>query len=294
MAAWGCPAIDDRGPVMPALELPAAREVVTGPGHTCSRHEDGTVWCWGAGGSGQLGTGETRNRARPTPVVGLDDAVELAAGDAFTCARRVGDRIACWGAGDAGQLGDHRGHLPDVMMLGGPPSQVYRLGPRGSAVPVAIPRAAGARRVVAAGQHACILQHSDRVWCWGSLGGTVLAGTDGVGIELDALHGADDLRTDRDRVCAHVDDDWRCWGRVEAGRQACEGLPGCGLSLWSRTTEPTTIAALGHACTIDATGRVACQGDNHHGQLGLGDVHDVASPSVILGYHRGRWRRWRR
>lgn len=81
--------------------------------------------------------------------------------------------------------------------------------------------------------------------------------------------------------------------RVLGGRRR-EGLPGCGLSLWSRTTEPTTIAALGHACTIDATGRVACQGDNHHGQLGLGDVHDVASPSVILGYHRGRWRRWRR
>lgn len=286
----GCAHVDDDdAPVMPALELPAATEVVTGPRHTCSLHEGGNVWCWGAGRDGQLGTGVAASRARPTPVVDLDDAEQLAVGDAFSCARRRDDRVMCWGRGDAGQLGDHTGHLPDTMSLMPGPTQM-RLGPRGSLVPVEITRAAGARLIVAAGEHACALQRSGRVWCWGSLGGTVLADTSGNGVDFVALYGARALQTDRDRVCGEVDGQWRCWGRRAIERQACDGMPGCGLELWIDEGRSDARQAGAHTCVVDGRGRVACHGANHHGQLGMGDLGEVQTPTPVLGYWRGRWK----
>lgn len=276
---------------MPALELLAAIEVATSVTHSCSRHEDGTVWCWGAGAVGQLGTGDDRNLARPAPVVGIDDAVGLAVGDDFGCARRRDDSVACWGRGDAGQLGEYRGHLADELVFGSTTGQVWRQGPRGSVVPVEIPRASEARTIVAAGEHACVVQHSGRVWCWGRLAGTVLADADGNGLELRPLGGAVELSTGPDHVCARSGERWRCWGRRVAGRRACDGLPGCGMEVWDAASAPTPAGRGAHECHVDAVGRVACRGQNAHGQLGLGDLRGSETPEVILGYHRGRWHR---
>lgn len=37
-------------------------EVATGEATTCARRTDGSVWCWGANESGELGDGTTRER----------------------------------------------------------------------------------------------------------------------------------------------------------------------------------------------------------------------------------------
>ena len=36
--------------------------------HTCARKTDGTLWCWGYNGYGQLGDGTTANRTTPVQV----------------------------------------------------------------------------------------------------------------------------------------------------------------------------------------------------------------------------------
>jgi alpha-tubulin suppressor-like RCC1 family protein len=38
---------------------------VGGGAHSCARRADGTVWCWGANTSGQLGDGVTLSSPRP-------------------------------------------------------------------------------------------------------------------------------------------------------------------------------------------------------------------------------------
>ena len=53
--------------------------------HTCAGLADGTVACWGAGGSGQLGDGSTVGRPDAGPVAGIDPP--LAPGDHAVCAR---------------------------------------------------------------------------------------------------------------------------------------------------------------------------------------------------------------
>jgi alpha-tubulin suppressor-like RCC1 family protein len=78
----------------------------TGRNHTCALLDSGTVWCWGIGGSGQLGIGTMANHKLPVEAVELAaPAVAIGVGEHHTCARTVDDAIYCWGNNQYGQLG---------------------------------------------------------------------------------------------------------------------------------------------------------------------------------------------
>ncbi|MBI4700423.1 MAG: hypothetical protein HY744_04520 [Deltaproteobacteria bacterium] len=89
-------------------------EVSAGYNHTCARKGDGTLWCWGSNGSGQLGDGTTKGQdcsgwcnALPVQVTALGTAVvEVSAGYNHTCARKQSGTVWCWGKNQLGQLGD--------------------------------------------------------------------------------------------------------------------------------------------------------------------------------------------
>lgn len=84
--------------------------ISAGTDHTCAV-ADGQVYCWGANGSGQLGTNNTTASLVPIAVVadaaGLagKTVTDVAAGTASTCAIADGQAY-CWGLGTSGQLGD--------------------------------------------------------------------------------------------------------------------------------------------------------------------------------------------
>ena len=81
--------------------------IAAGSAHMCALTTDGSIWCWGANFSGQLGDGTNVNRNTPVRVSGLLGGVlEIAAGSEHTCALTRGGALACWGANFAGQLGD--------------------------------------------------------------------------------------------------------------------------------------------------------------------------------------------
>ena len=70
----------------------------------CSLMQDGTVVCWGANASGQLGRGEeagSADSATPARVVGLSNAVSLH----HTCAVDEDGAAFCWGTGPFAQNG---------------------------------------------------------------------------------------------------------------------------------------------------------------------------------------------
>ncbi len=51
----------DRHAPVQVTGLPAkATQVAAGGRHTCALLTDGTVWCWGKGGNGELGNGSTQ------------------------------------------------------------------------------------------------------------------------------------------------------------------------------------------------------------------------------------------
>ena len=74
--------------------------------HSCAIRAGGTVVCWGANDSGQLGDGTTVNSPVPLAVSGLVDATALALSVTHSCALRATGAVVCWGDNASGQLGD--------------------------------------------------------------------------------------------------------------------------------------------------------------------------------------------
>lgn len=96
----------------PRTGVEAVVQVVAGANHTCTRHTDGAVRCWGAGAAGQLGDGDTEDigvdpLTFPPAPVDLGGAADLLAanGGDTTCARLTDGSLRCWGANESGQLG---------------------------------------------------------------------------------------------------------------------------------------------------------------------------------------------
>jgi cysteine-rich repeat protein len=138
-----------------ALELSRANAM-----HTCAVLDDGSSKCWGNGGYGQLGLGDSNNRGKfPTqmgdnlPAVDFGTgrmAFELATGGAHTCARLDNGQVKCWGNNDNGALG-----LGDTARTTAPTS------------PVDLGTGRLARAVSAGGNTTCALLDGDQVKCWG-------------------------------------------------------------------------------------------------------------------------------
>ena len=91
---------------------PAAGQIATGSFHSCAI-EAGAVRCWGYGGDGALGYGntttigddETPGAAGPVDARRRAHAVAIAAGNVHTCAILDDGTVRCWGFGGDGRLG---------------------------------------------------------------------------------------------------------------------------------------------------------------------------------------------
>ena len=115
--------------------------------NACGIDTDGKAWCWGEGGTGRSGTGNTTDIDVPTAVDTTERFTQLALGEQHGCGITTDGAMFCWGDNGYGQLGD--GSTTD----------------RYSPVPVL----ANKRWIdVAAGQwFTCALDTSNKAWCWG-------------------------------------------------------------------------------------------------------------------------------
>lgn len=243
-------------------------EVALGSDHSCARQNDGTLWCWGLNGAGQLGDGTTSGQAcylsaacKPTPVQvkALGNTVtSVAVGGGHACARRSDGTLWCWGYNAAGQLGDGTTATPKPS-----PVQVAQLG-------------ANVVEVALGLYHSCARKADGTLWCWGSndLGqsGTETSTPTKVAslsasvasVALGAYHS-----------CARKTDGtlW-CWGWNESG-QLGDGTSGATpksipVQVSSLGGGVADVALGGHSCALKADGTLWCWGPNGSGQLGDG------------------------
>lgn len=85
----------------------AVTDLAAGGNTTCAVLASGTVRCWGANGSGQLGLGHRANIGDdepPASAVALDfgaPVVQVGVGQTHACARLIDGSLRCWGEGPA-------------------------------------------------------------------------------------------------------------------------------------------------------------------------------------------------
>jgi hypothetical protein len=93
----------------------ATIQISAGDLHTCALSDTGTVKCWGANASKQLGRADTSNfgdAAGEIPstlsAIGIqgDPIVQVSAGGEHTCVLTQSSKIFCWGEAANGRLGN--------------------------------------------------------------------------------------------------------------------------------------------------------------------------------------------
>jgi alpha-tubulin suppressor-like RCC1 family protein len=247
--------------------------VGSGYSHGCARKFDGTLWCWGANDSGQLGDGTGVDHASPAPVMALGNGVvEVSVGDLFSCARRADSTLWCWGSNVSGQLGN--GSFDNSLA----PTQVSALG-------------AAVAEVSAGDLFACARKLDGTVWCWGTgpLGNGAVTSS-ATPVQVAALGtAAAEVSTGDGAACARKTDGtlW-CWGSNTFG------VVGDGTT--TDRLSPVQVTALGanvtgvsvgdiFACGVMSDGSVWCWGANDHGQLGDGTTTNHSLPMQVPTLH---------
>jgi alpha-tubulin suppressor-like RCC1 family protein len=129
--------------------ISGAEAIAAGASYTCLAR-GGEVFCCGAGGRYQLGTGSMADSASPVMAVGLPSgSVQSLALGAETSYVIVDEQLHAWGANDDGQLGAFVSGLQ-------------------SSVPVHVMSLPEAPSQVAAGRHHACALVAGQVFCWGN------------------------------------------------------------------------------------------------------------------------------
>ena len=122
--------------------------VSAGGNFTCAIANGGGAWCWGAGGSGQIGDGANTQRNVPTRVQGGHIFNRVSTGSLHACGIDTLFAVYCWGENASGRLGDGTGtdrNLPTAILGGLSYSNVS-----------------------AGDQHTCARSTSGSAICWGN------------------------------------------------------------------------------------------------------------------------------
>jgi uncharacterized repeat protein (TIGR01451 family) len=230
-----------------------AKAIAAGSANTCAILDDGSVRCWGAGGSGRLGLGgvatigddESPAAVPPVDLGAGRTAVAITAGDLHTCALLDDASVRCWGEGSEGRLG-----LGNTQDVGDDerPGQVgtVDLGPGRTA-----------RAIAAGGSHTCAVRDDGTVLCWGDGG----VGALGYGTTDDV---GDDESPASLGLLAPVP-----FGPLLANGQR------------RRVTGFAITAGSLHTCVATTAGEVRCWGLSADGELGYGNTATIGDDDVM-------------
>jgi alpha-tubulin suppressor-like RCC1 family protein len=253
-------------------------EVAVGLHHTCATLRDGSVWCWGSNGEGQLGTGSFAQSSSPASV-NLSEVTQISAGVSHSCAVDLSNQVWCWGNNAEGQLGD--------------------LSNTTSFVPVAVNGFNQATKVSCGVGFTCALKADGTVWCWGSndRGQLGVAGLDSnTPVQVTVVSGAVNVsaRSDRTACAALNNGDVYCWGgndTYQLGRTTpTESVIPLQVPNLTVNIASVTLGGGGagggaygvFACAIDGSSDLRCWGANNQGTLGINDSNTGAFPDPQL------------
>jgi alpha-tubulin suppressor-like RCC1 family protein len=172
--------------------------------YTCAALTDGTLWCWGYNGAGQLGDGTTTPRLSPEQIaVGSGGSVvSLSTGGGDACVILSSGTLWCWGNNNSGQLASTASGLTPV--------QIAALGN-------------GLASASVGGGFECAVLTNGTLWCWGTGSGGALGqgsptGSDTPGQVTALGSSVASVAAGTSVTCATLTNGtlW-CWGSNELG-----------------------------------------------------------------------------
>ncbi|HSO34903.1 MAG TPA: hypothetical protein VLT33_20380 [Labilithrix sp.] len=227
----------------PLPGIGGVRRLAVGRAHACILPSGDVPRCWGGGGYGAIGDGQTSDRFAPVTVSRIDSVVDLALGDDFSLALLRDGTVWQWGRDPAVPL---RGDAGDRLL------------------PTRVEGIAKAIAITAAASSACAILEDQRVTCWGSDQNGVASGPTVVPLPP--------IRTVRLGYSAGwalaIDGSVWSWGRqLEDADLAGPHAP----RRVERLQGAVDIApGLAFACALMPDGTVPCWGSGADGALGDG------------------------
>ena len=135
------------------------RQISAGGDATCAVTTSDRAFCWGYGGSDQLGSGDQRLARAPRAVAGGLSFTRVTVSETHTCGEAKSKRAYCWGLNVNGQLGDGTTVLRQLS-------------------PVPVAGGLSFAQLSAGAGHACGKTVASLAYCWGvNFDGTLGDGT---------------------------------------------------------------------------------------------------------------------
>lgn len=283
-------------PNLPSIVVPSTKDrhvVAASSSAYAVVDNDGKVWTWGAGWSGQLGSGNTNARYTPGKVQkasggDLTGILSISIGQSQMAALDVDGHVWTWGSNQSGALGtgipgDSALARPVVANVGGPPM-------------------GGLTQVVAGGSSFCLaLARDGHVWAWGNNGSGQLGRGNTVSspvaiavtnVLYPSPFGIDKITAGAYHAMAHSRTTGRVYGWGYNGWGQLGLPPGSpvnnptptALPVSDGTTSITDLAAGAYfSLLIRSNGgerKIFGVGDNQAGQLGVNDYVTRTSPTL--------------
>lgn len=294
-----------------------------GSAHVCAITTGGVPLCWGAGSSGQLGTGSQSSSNEPAALAIPLTVRSISAGEDHSCAITEARTLYCWGDNNSGELGDgtemfrlepvQTQSLAEVTAVatglsatcalanGGVPycwgsnpdvSPIFGVGFTEVLVPTALEISGSFVRVMTGHKMVCAIRKNGAALCQGDndqgelgVGGTIFRTTFRRVVDVPPL-------TMISRGLDHLDPRSLAlsaggrvfgWGGTLAVGPGGAFIPGNPEHLFPTFRFRTISVGIDHNCAIDFDDRAFCWGANYAGQLGDGTVTSSPTPTPVYG-----------
>ncbi len=284
-------------------------QVAAGNYMSCVLLLEGSVWCWGDEGYGEIGIIGPGVTAVPQKVAGVSNVVEVRAVTGTVCARDASGDVWCWGDNTNGTAGQ----------------PIVDGGTNASPTPkkVALPATEKAAQLAGSMETICARTQAGNVFCWGENASDLLGlgttatlasptpvqipvfSSDAIDIDLGY---ADSAYAGVHQVACGVRADktvW-CWGSSQNGELGHNGGGGSPADIACTDTNPSPTTYdcnptpqpipdpvsgnFGNAvkvrtrnfgaCALRGDGTVWCWGQNTDGELGIG-TSGVSAGSAV-------------
>lgn len=254
-----------------------ARQITSGDSHVCVLANDGSVWCWGENGAGELAQSNLLNQRDPVQVTLSTTATLVVAGGQTTCAVLSTNAVMCWGKNNRGQRGNGAAEANTPVT----PTEV-----------VSIPSSFMVESLSIGSAHACATSTTGDAWCWGAYNNSRLGNSGGSDVltpqSITALTASQSAAAGFNHSCVVQSGTTWCFGANANGQLGSD--PGVVMEsstpLSASFSSAVDMVAVGkeYSCALLSNGTVKCFGLNDDGQLGTStSISTRHTPDVVAG-----------